>query len=225
MSLIVTGTDTDVGKTVVSAILLARYGSLRHPVGYWKPIATGCDPAAASPSDRDTVRGWVGSAVPMVESVYPFAPPVSPHLAARQAGTVIEPDTLLAAWRRWQKTGRALVIEGIGGVLVPLDDRGTLLVDLFAALRLPCLVVARTAVGTINHTLLTLEALRARGVPIAGLVMNGPPNHDNHAAIWQLGDIDLMLDLPSIDPLDATGIRTAATRFDPDGGLAQHLVS
>ncbi len=227
MSLIVTGTDTEVGKTVVSAVLLARYR--RHRPAYWKPLATGDDPTAsnAEPTDRESIRRWLakglGNKLTIHDASYTFAPPVSPHLAARQAGVVIEPETLLATWRRLQATGRPIVVEGIGGVLVPLDDRGTLLVDLLAALRLPCLVVARSTLGTINHSLLTLEALRARGVPIAGMVMNGPHDPENRAIVQQLGDVERMLELPRIEPIDAAGIQAAAEHFDPNGVLTPYF--
>ena len=115
---------------------------------------------------------------------YLFREPLSPHLAARLEGAAIDPDHLLAelARHRAESPGRALVVEGAGGLLVPLTG-DLLLIDLLAAAGLPCLLVALAGLGTINHTLLSLEALRRRGLEVAGVVMNGPPDPENGAAI------------------------------------------
>ena len=167
MEVVVTATGTEIGKTVVSAVLLARWAG-RGGVTYWKPVATGAEEG----SDSREVASLVGPEVRVLKECYRFAPPLSPHLAARMAGVEIEPERILSACRRHRESvgDGLLVVEGIGGLLVPLTDRGYLLADLLKALDLPCLVVSSSQLGTINHTLLTLEALRSRGLSLAGVV-------------------------------------------------------
>ncbi len=123
---------------------------------------------------------------------------------------------------------RTLVIEAAGGVLVPLTDDGSMTIDVVAASALPAIVVARSTLGTINHTLLTLEALRGREIQIAGVVLNGPQNTENRRAIERFGSVDVIDEVP---PLGAEGswsasredILRAAENFDPDGLLAPYL--
>jgi dethiobiotin synthetase len=152
----VTGTDTGVGKTVVSTLLAV--GRKAH---YWKPIQTGCREGR----DADFVAKFLGREKVLAEA-YAFAEPLSPHWAAEEEGAEIE----LARLARPLPPGT--IIEGAGGALVPVRP-GMLMVDLILALGAPALVVASTRLGTINHTLLTLEALRARGIEIAGVVTVG----------------------------------------------------
>ena len=229
MSLWVLGTDTDIGKTVVSALILNRYAP-SGPIAYWKPVSTGGD----DDRDRSTVSGWLGDStdrpVEVLDEVYLFDPPVSPHLAARLAGTNIDTDTILAELVRhaMEDRDRTLVIEAAGGVLVPLTDDGSMTIDVVAASALPAIVVARSTLGTINHTLLTLEALRGREIQIAGVVLNGPQNTENRRAIERFGGVDVIDEVP---PLGAEGswsasredILRAAEDFDPDGLLAPYL--
>jgi dethiobiotin synthase len=212
MSLIVTGTDTGVGKTVVSALLLLRYAG-RQP-RYWKPVATG-----AASRDSSSIDRWTEA--PVIAERYLYHPPVSPHLAARRARRPIDPAGIVHACRMLE--GWPLVIEGIGGALVPLTDRGFLFADLCRALRLPCLVVARSTLGTINHTLLTLEALRTRRVSVAGVVFNGPPDRENRRAVERFGRTRVLAQVPPLGRLSAAALRRAARRFDPRGALERHL--
>ena len=183
MSFVVIGTDTGIGKTVTCAILLARYATSR--LAYWKPIATG------SIEDRDaiTVKSLCGDKVEVLPECYLFEPPVSPHLAARQAGRVIAPQKILQALNSYQEAepDRALLIEGVGGLLVPLNEGGYLLADLIQEINLPCLLVSSSRLGTINHTLLTLEALRTRQLSLLGVILNGPHNMENRHAIEKFG--------------------------------------
>ncbi|MBC7794995.1 MAG: dethiobiotin synthase [Clostridia bacterium] len=161
MSYFVTGTDTGVGKTVVATMLAHGLGA--H---YWKPIQTG----ATESTDSDFARRWLGHARVVPES-FVFAAPLSPNLAAASEGRVID---VRDCERAFARTPRPIVVEGAGGVLVPLA-RGVLLVDLMAQLALPVIVVARTSLGTINHTLLTLECLSRRGLAVRGVILNGEP--------------------------------------------------
>jgi dethiobiotin synthase len=189
----ITGTDTGVGKTVVSAALMARYTSAR----YWKPIQTGPDDDTAevqrlSSCARDRVH-LHGVRLP---------DPVSPHLAARRANTRIDLSFLTDAVK---ECVGSWIVEGAGGVLVPVNE-SDLMVHLMQRLGLPVVVVARTALGTINHTLLTIEALRARKLAIAGVVMVGDPNADNRAAIETYGGVKVVAEMPRIDPVNPAAL-------------------
>lgn len=221
MSLFVTGTGTGVGKTVVGAVLLARFGK-ELPLGYWKPVATG----SGEPEERDVeaVRRLAGHRCRVAPELYLFRDPLSPHLAARLDGARIDPARLSAEILRLDRDPeRAWVIEGAGGLHVPLNDEGYLLSDLLRDVEVPCLLVARSGLGTINHTLLSLEALRARGIPVAGVVLNGPGNPENRRAIEAFGKVAVAGEVEPIDPLDREGVEAAAARFDPEGTLAPYL--
>lgn len=209
MSLAVVGTGTEVGKTVVSALVTARYGQALG-LTYWKPVATG----AREGRDAETVERLSGGRV--WEEMYLFEEPLSPHLAARLAGARIDPARILAE----RADDGKLVVEGVGGVLVPLNDEGYLLADLLLEMRLPCLLVALSTLGTINHTLLTLEAMRSRGLGVVGAVLNGPPNAENRSAIERFGDVKVLGEVPRLEPLTAETLRAEASRFDPEGVLA-----
>ena len=209
MSLAVVGTGTEVGKTVVSALVMAKYGRASG-LTYWKPVATGAR------EDRDVVTVERLSGGRVREETYSFPEPLSPHLAARLAGEQIDPERVLAAF---EDDGR-LVVEGVGGVLVPLNDDGYLLADLLAEMRLPSLLVALSTLGTINHTLLTLEALRKRGLGIVGVVLNGPQNPENRLAIERFGKVEVVGEVPRLEPLTAEALAAAAARFDPEAILA-----
>ena len=218
MSLAVVGTGTEVGKTVVSAVLLARYAGAGR-LAYWKPVATG----ARDGRDAETVAGLVPASVAILPESYLFHAPLSPHLAARREGAAIDPERLLADLARHRSAARALVVEGVGGLLVPLTDAGHLLIDFLAAAGLPCLLVALSGLGTINHTLLSLEALRRRGIPVAGVVLNGPPDVENRAAIERFGGVEVVAQVPPLAPLDRAAIARAAEAFDRGGSLSPYL--
>ncbi len=207
MSVFVTGTDTGVGKTVVSAALLHRYETGRL-TAYWKPVATG----SVEGSDTETVRSLAPPGTAIYAESYLFEPPVSPHLAARRAGKRIELDRIIERFKALQsETGGSVLVEGIGGVLVPLNERD-LVIDMIEQMGIPCLVVSRSTLGTINHTLLTIEALRARKIVIEGVILNGSPNAENRAAIETYGGIEVVAEVPPFPfPLPA-GWR--------DGGMA-----
>lgn len=221
MSLVVIGTGTEVGKTVTCSVLLARYGK-RLRLGYWKPIATG------GKEGRDTaeVKRLCGDVPGILEERYLFKAPLSPHLAARLEGKSIDPDRLTDALvaHGLEDEGRSLVIEGIGGLLVPLTEHGYLLADLVRDFHLPCLVVGQSKLGTINHTLLTLEALRWRKIEIAGVVLSGPRNRENSAAVRRFGKVEVVLEIEPIRPLSRAGVARAAKRFDRQGKLRRYFL-
>ena len=216
--LFVTGTDTGVGKTVTCAALLHRY---RHPVSvrYWKPIQTGIE------QDDDTaeVRRLAACCEQeiLAEGIR-LRRPVSPHLAAQWSGLTIRLEDVIAPIRS-QPSAVRWIVEGAGGALVPIND-SQFMTDLMRVLALPVVVVARSALGTINHTLLTLEALRARSLQIAGVVMVGEPNPDNHAALERYGGVPILGEMPVCQPLDAAVLAAwARAGLDPQGRLLEFL--
>ena len=214
--LFVTGTDTGVGKTAASAALMHRFRGRRGGgVRFWKPIQTGIE------QDDDTaeVRRLGGCADDEVcEEGIRLTRPVSPHLAARLSNRSIALGPLTdfaaaqSATHRW-------IVEGAGGVLVPINDQD-LMIDLMARLDLPVLVVARTTLGTINHTLLTIGALRARSLEVAGVLMVGEANAENRAAIETYGRVRVVGEMPWFEPLSAGALgQWASAHLDPDGVL------
>lgn len=187
MRIIVTGTDTGIGKTVFAAGLAAALGAT-----YWKPIQSGLD---GDLSDSDTAR-WLGVGRILPEA-YRLTEPLSPHRAAELDGVEIDPARLTLP-----DMDGPLVVEGAGGLLVPVT-RDLLFADLFARWRVPTVLVAHTGLGTINHSLLSIEAMRARDIPILGLAFVGDANEDNEATICALACVKRLGRLPRMDPLDA----------------------
>jgi dethiobiotin synthetase len=170
--LFVTATDTGVGKTILSAALLAAISAEGEPVRAHKPVLTGLDgprEQGAWPADHELLASAAGMSP---EEVAPlrYGPAVSPHLAASLAGEPIEPARLLAAARAAGEHDATLILEGVGGLLVPLSG-GYTLCDLAADIGLPVLIAARPGLGTINHTLLTLRAARAAGLDVRAVVL------------------------------------------------------
>lgn len=194
--LVVTGTDTGIGKTVFSAGLAGALGA--H---YWKPIQAGVDPEG----DKESVAALSGlPASRILPEAYRLATPASPHLAARIDGVEISLDRLALP----QVEG-PLVVEGAGGLMVPISE-SLLMIDLFAHWRQPVILCARTGLGTINHSLLSIEALRARGVPVAGIAFIGDPHAENERIVPLLGDVPVLGRLPLLAPL---GPETLARAF------------
>lgn len=209
LGIFVTGTDTGVGKTVVSSVVVA---ALRKSceVGYWKPVQTGIevdDDTAEVRRLASCVNSEIGS-----EGIR-LPRPLSPHLAARLAGRPFAISDLTELWQRLPAR-RFWIVEGAGGLLVPLNDRETM-ADLIGALALPALIASRSGLGTINHTLLTLAELRRRSIPVQGVVMVGEPNMENRAAIEGYGETRVLVDLPIINPLDEASIEAQAQRASP----------
>jgi dethiobiotin synthetase len=202
----VTGTDTGVGKTVVAGAICAAAG---EPVAALKPVVTGLDePPGEWPQDHVLLARATGQRPEQV-APYRFGPPVSPHYAAELAGETIEPARLLATARAHD----LLVCEGVGGLMVPITP-GYLVRDLAVDLALPVIIASRTGLGTINHTLLTIEAARAAGLKVAGVVMTPWPSdpepieRSNRETVERLGGVAVH-GLPPTDPdsLAAAGAR------------------
>jgi dethiobiotin synthetase len=188
----VTGTDTGVGKSVVAAALCAALVARGERVAAFKPVVSGLDDDPGEFGHDHELLASVANAGQSPEDVAPwrFGPPVSPHLAAELAGERIEPAQLVAAAREHE----LLVCEGVGGLLVPITP-GYLVRDLAIDLELRVVVAARTGLGTINHTLLTVEAARTAGLRVAGVVMTPWPHEpsamerSNRATVERLGDV------------------------------------
>jgi malonyl-CoA O-methyltransferase len=205
--LFVTGTDTDVGKTIASAALVRALDG-----AYWKPVQSGTDELPNG--DSGTVAHL--AALPPERVLAPrhaFASPLSPDQAAALEGRAIALDDFTLP-----PCDRPLLVEGAGGVLVPLND-DALMIDLMERLGLPVVVVARSGLGTINHTLLTLAALRGRGLVVAGVVLIGPDNARNRAAIEHFGAVRIIGQIPPLTPLTPQTLAEAARGLDIKGLL------
>lgn len=198
----VTGTGTEVGKSVVAATIARTLTAEGRRVGVFKPAVTGLDEGVET--DHALLRRASGSAQSDEEiAPYRYGPPASPHLAAAMVGEEIDPERLRKAARAAAADVDWLVCEGVGGFLVPLSPR-YLVRDLAADLGYPLVVVASPGLGTINHTLLTIEAARAAGLHVAMVVLNPWPTEpseierDNRETIAALGDVDVKT-LPRLD--------------------------
>jgi dethiobiotin synthetase len=189
---VVTGTDTGIGKTVFSAALAGALGAL-----YWKPVQAGLD----EETDSQTVARLSGATV--LPEGYRLKLPASPHKAAAAEGIAIAPDGLTLP-----ATDKPLVVEGAGGLLVPLTEE-TLFIDLFARWGVPLILCARTALGTINHTLLSLEAIRARAIPLLGIAFQGEAQPDSERVICKFGGAKRLGRLDPVAPLDAAHLKKA----------------
>jgi dethiobiotin synthetase len=217
----VTGTGTEVGKTVVAAAIAWALAASGREVAVFKPAVTGLEEPGEP--DHALLRRAAGSAQDDAEiAPYRYDPPMSPHLAAELAGETIDPQALLAAAR--EAGGRAdfFVCEGVGGLLVPLAASPPFLVrDLAAALGLPLVVAASPGLGTINHTLLTIEAAREAGLEIAAVVLTPWPERpsqieeSNRETIELLGEVPVET-LPALDLADPSG-------WPPLGRLIRHI--
>jgi dethiobiotin synthetase len=225
----VTGTDTGVGKSVLTGAIVASLRDRQIPVRAFKPVITGLaeEPHSVWPRDHELLAAMAGSR-PQDTMLVGYDPPVSPHLAADLAQRPLSVNTLVAGMHAARDPDATLVVEGVGGLLVPLSETENV-ADLAAALALPVVVAARPGLGTINHTLLTLEAARARGLEVAGVVLTPWPEqpsqieHSNRETIAALGQVEVAT-LQSVSGPDAGALATAAAglpleRWCADRGL------
>lgn len=181
----ITGTDTGIGKTVFSTILALKLG-----YHYWKPIQSGLEEI----TDSEWVAERIGK--PFVKpEIYRLSQPLSPHAAAKLENQEIKIDPILSAAPQDHT-----IIEGCGGLLVPMNS-STLIIDLIQQLKCSLILVARSGLGTINHTLLSLEALQQRSIPILGVVLIGPPNSSNREAIEHFGKTPVIAEVPFLENL------------------------
>ena len=193
--LVIVGTDTDVGKTVVSALVVQGLGAT-----YWKPVQSGLEEGG----DSGRVQRLLN--LPherLLPEAYRLQAPVSPHWAAEREGVQVDRQKLELP--TLAQVPGPLVVETAGGLLVPLR-RDWLQIEQIAHWRLPVLLVARSGLGTLNHTLLSLEALERRSIPVLGLVLNGPLHADNPRTLTELGGVPVLLELPPLERLDAAAL-------------------
>jgi dethiobiotin synthetase len=200
--LFVTGTSTEVGKTVVAAAIARTLTDEGKRVAVFKPAVTGLDEGVET--DHELLRRAAGSSQGDEEiAPYRYGPPASPHLAAALAGEEIDPERLRSAAAAAAQGADAIVCEGVGGLLVPLSP-AYLVRDLAVDLGYPLVVVAAPGLGTINHTLLTIEAARAAGLEVAAVVLNPWPaepsqiERDNRKTIAALAGVEVLI-LPQVD--------------------------
>ena len=187
LRIIVTGTDTGVGKTVFAAGLTRLLDGV-----YFKPVQAGLE------GETDTAVVQRLSALPddrMLPEIWRLRTPASPHLAAERDGITIDPRELILP-----RVDRPLIIEGAGGLMVPLT-RNLLFIDVFKSWGAPVVLCARTTLGTLNHTLLSLEALQRRAIPILGVALIGDAHDSNESTLAQMGRVPILGRLPHLDPL------------------------
>jgi len=192
---VVTGTDTDIGKSIFAAALT---GALNAK--YWKPVQAGLE----DETDSEKVRRLAGvNDDAILPEAYSLKTPASPHYAAAQEGIEIDAEQLTIP-----DIAGPLVIEGAGGVLVPLNSQ-MLYADLFARWQQPTIIAARTALGTINHSLMTIEALRSRNVPILGIAFIGDDVADSQEIICEMGKVKSLGRLPFLTDLNPQTLAAA----------------
>lgn len=212
----ITGTDTNVGKTVAAAALLLRYRDL-GTARYWKPIQTGIE----EDDDTRTVRILASSREgDLFDDGVRLPRPLAPSQSAALRGERIRLEDLTARIEG-QPAADRWIVEGAGGLHAPVNERD-LMSDFMVRLSMPVLVVARSGLGTINHTLLTLEALRSRRLRIAGVLMVGPPNEPNRRDIERFGAVSVIAEMPHFAQLTRdTLIAWTDSSFDRGGHLEE----
>src|SRR5579883_722444 len=191
--IVIVGTDTNVGKTMLSSLLMAS----DKRWSYWKPIQSGLQ----DETDTQTVQRLSGASNERIlPEAYRLQQPLSPHLSARLDGVTIEQEKLALP------TQEDLLVETAGGVLVPLHE-SLLQIDQLVHWKLPVLIATRSSLGTINHSLLTIEALRAREIKIIGAVMIGEPNPENEHAVTTYGNTTIVGRIPMLSDITAQTLR------------------
>lgn len=197
-SFFVTGIGTEVGKTVISSILVRALQA-----DYWKPVQSG----DLEWSDTDKVRAWSGmDSSTFFPEAYRLKQPLSPHASAERDGVLIDRAAFALP-----KTSRPLIVEGAGGLYVPLNRQDTML-DLIQDLGLPVILVSRHYLGSINHTLLSLSALKQRGISLAGLIFNGSPNPDTESVIEQMAGVEHVFRIEEMEKIDSDSIAALAAK-------------
>ncbi len=196
----VTGTDTDAGKTVVSAWLLSHIDAT-----YWKPLQSGAEPTTDSATVQRLASLPVGRILP---EAYLLPEPLAPHEAARRAGVTLDMKKL-----QMPPYEGLIVVEGAGGLMVPITDKAYM-IDLAAELDLPIILAARSTLGTINHTLLSIEAIRRRGLKLAGIVISGPETPHNRAAIECYGQVEVIAEIPWLETIDRNALKAIEPELD-----------
>ena len=207
--IVICGTDTDVGKTIVSSFFVQGLKGI-----YWKPIQSGTEDG----SDTKTVCNLLNlEPNRYLSERYKFKAPVSPHWAAEQESGFIEPNNL-----KLPDLDELIIIETAGGLMVPLN-RDWLQIDQLKVWGAPIILVARTGLGTLNHTLLSLEALKHRNLDVLGIVLNGPPHKDNPKTLEQFGDTKILASLPIFDEVNAKVLSQEWNKQQLDQKLKKYI--
>ena len=207
--IIICGTDTDVGKTIVSSFLVQGLKGI-----YWKPIQSGTEEGTDTKTVCNLLSLEPNSYLP---ERYKFKAPVSPHWAAEQESAFIEPSNL-----KLPDLDELIIIETAGGLMVPLN-RDWLQIDQLKVWGAPIILVARTGLGTLNHTLLSLEALKYRNLDVLGIVLNGPPHKDNPKTLEQFGDTKILASLPIFDEVNAKVLSQEWNKQQLDQKLKKYI--
>ena len=207
--IIICGTDTDVGKTLVSSFFVQGLKCI-----YWKPIQSGTEEG----TDTKTVCNLLNlEPNRYLSERYKFKAPVSPHWAAEKESGFIEPRNL-----KLPDLDELIIIETAGGLMVPLN-RDWLQIDQLKVWGAPIILVARTGLGTLNHTLLSLEALKNRKLDVLGIVLNGPPHKDNPKTLEQFGDTKILASLPIFDEVNAKVLSQEWNKQQLDQKLKKYI--
>ncbi len=191
-NIIVCGTDTDVGKTVVSALLVQGLNAT-----YWKPIQSGLDGGGDRGRVCELLKLPEGRWLP---ETFNLKAPVSPHWAAEMEDSLIKPELIVLP-----NNTQPIVVETAGGLMVPLTY-DFLQIKLIEQWKSPVILVARSGLGTLNHTLLSLEALHLRKIPVLGIILNGPHHPNNPKTLEKIGKIPVIAELPQLKPLNAENL-------------------
>ena len=207
--IIICGTDTDVGKTIVSSFFVQGLKGT-----YWKPIQSGTEEGTDTKTICNLLSLEPNSYLP---ERYKFKAPVSPHWAAEQESAFIEPSNL-----KLPDLDELIIIETAGGLMVPLN-RDWLQIDQLKAWGAPIILVARTGLGTLNHTLLSLEALKHRNLDVLGIILNGPPHKDNPKTLEQFGDTKILASLPIFDEVNAKVLSQEWNKQQLDQKLKKYI--
>jgi dethiobiotin synthetase len=209
-AIFVSGTGTDVGKTFLSAALIRHWRAAGHAVTALKPVASGFDPATAQASDPGVLLEALGRPISDIEAISPwrFAAPLSPDMAAAREGRALDFEAIVEFSHQATKSADRVLIEGVGGIMVPLDERHTVL-DWMSALRLPVLLVAGSYLGTISHTLTALQVLARRNLMVAAVAVSesvapGAPLEETVATIARFADLIEVVGVPRLSS-DAHG--------------------
>jgi len=212
----ITGTDTNVGKTVVTACLATLFKSRGEDVGVMKPLETGVDPECSSSANSDAkFLIEVSGVQDALEEVCPYRlkTPASPYQAARLEGKELDPEKIMERFRALQSKHSMMLVEGVGGLMVPITQRYNV-VDLALQVDLPLIIVSRIQIGTLNHTLLTLNAARQHGLKVAGVILN--PVHageldnieeEQGSLIEEFSDTPILGTCPYIHDVSSAGIK------------------
>ncbi len=199
--IVICGTDTDVGKTIISCLLVQGLNAI-----YWKPVQSGLEEGG----DTGRVANLLNlSKERFIPEAYKFSAPVSPHWAAEKDNSLIDPLQL-----KLPSVDKPLIIETAGGLMVPLN-RDLLQIDQLQSWMLPVILVARSGLGTLNHTLLSIEALKTRGIPIIGIILNGAYHQDNPRTLEEISGVQVIAQLPRFKEVSAINLS--------EGWLSQRL--